>query len=185
MIMEDRYDLELKNKYYYCFNYKVFFIPSIIVFPVMFIFDNFRNDFYIFFCTFISLFILTWNFPYLYKITYMRPIYFEDLDDTNLEPNKKIKKNILYNIELSKKFKDRFIIYQQILTAITFAAMVDYIYYRFHATDYKMFEFLGFIGGVLSLLTKIIKLSGKLMLSILYRLKKKEKEKLLQQFNLN
>jgi hypothetical protein len=183
--MEDRYDLELKNKYYYCFNFKVFFIPSIVVFPLMFIFQHFQNDFYLFFCTFISLFILTWNFPFLYKITYMRPIYFEDLDDNNIEPGKKIKKNILYNIELSKKFKDRFIIYQQLLTSITFAITVDYLYYRFQTTEYQLFELLGFLGGVLSLFTKVIKFSGRIMLSIFYRLKKREKEKLLEQLQLD
>ena len=80
--------------------------------------------------------------------------------------------NILYNIELSKKFKDRFIIYQQLLTSITFAITVDYLYYRFQTTEYQLFELLGFLGGVLSLFTKVIKFSGRIMLSIFYRLKK-------------
>ena len=46
-------------------------------------------------------------------------------------------------------------------------------------------ELLGLIGGILSLLAKIIRLSGKGMLTILYKLKKKEKEKLLEELNLN
>ena len=181
-IKEDLYDIELKNKYFFISNYKIFFAFSIFFFPLMLLFDNFKNDFYIFLSSSISIFIFIWIFPYLSKILYTKPIYFEDLDDNN--ENKIIKNKILYNIELSKKFKDRFIILQQILASITFGLVVEYIYYRSHRNEYRPMELLGLIGGILSLLAKVIRLSGKGMLSILYKLKQKEKERLLEELNL-
>jgi len=182
-IKEDFYDIELKNKYFCISNYKIFFLPSVLFFPLMLLFNNFKNDFYIFFSSAISIFLFFWVFPYLSKILYTKPIYFEDLDDNN--ENKIIENKILYNIELSKKFKDRFIILQQFLVSITFGLVVEYIYYRSKQNEYKTMELFGLIGGILSLLAKIIRLSGKCMLSVLYKLKKKEKEKLLEELNLN
>ena len=135
------------------------------------------------------IFILGWNFPGIAKICYSRPIYFEDLDDSN-EYNQsninrnRIKNKILYNIELSSKFKSRFIIFQQFLTSITCAIVVDYISLKYRTNEYNSMELLGLTGGIISLLAKIIRISGKLFLSLLYYLKKKEKEKLLERYGL-
>nr|QFG74213.1 MAG: hypothetical protein [Megaviridae environmental sample] len=183
-IKEDSYDIELKNKYFFISNFKCFFFPSIVIFPLMLLFPNFKNNFYIFLSSFMSLFIFIWIIPYLSKISYTKPIYFEDLDDNNND-NSVVRNKILYNIELSKKFKDRFIFYQQLLTGITFGIVIEYLYYRYNSEEYKTIELLGLIGGILSLLAKIIRLSGKMMLFVLYRLKKQEKENLLSELNLN
>ena len=47
---------------------------------------------------------------------------------------------------------------------------------------YNTTELLGLTGGIISLLAKVIRISGKLFLSLLYYLKKKEKEKLLERY---
>lgn len=181
--MEDQYDIELKNKYGSLFNYKIFFIPTSILMPLMLFIPVFQNDFYIFLSTFMSIFILGWNFPFVASMCYSRPIYFEDLDDD--KPEKKIVKNkIMYNIELSSKFKSRFIIFQQFLSSITFAIVVDYISFKYRSNKYNTMELLGLIGGITSLLAKVIRLFGRLFLSFLYYLKKKEKDKLLAKFHL-
>ena len=49
--------------------------------------------------------VITWNYPYLSKMSYTRPIYFEDLVE---DKNDRLDRKIIYNIELSKKFKDRY-----------------------------------------------------------------------------
>ena len=142
----------------------------------MIYFPIFKNEFYIFLSVFISLLILTWNFPYLSKFGYTRPIYFEDLikDDKSV-----VKKKIMYNIELSKKFKNRFLIFQQFILSITIAVVVEYINLKYELKDYQAMEFLGLIGGIFSLYAKIIRSVGKLILTILYYCKKREKENLL------
>ena len=182
--MEDQYDIVLKNKLGYLFNYKRFFIPSAILFPIMLIFEVFRNNFYIFISIFISLLILTWNFSYFAKLCYSKPIYFEDLEDDKSD-KKRIKSRIMYNIELSSKFKRRFIIFQQFLASIAFAIVAEYISIKYNNTEYNTIELLGVIGGLLSLQTRVIQLCGRMFLSLLYYLKERERERLLQQMNLS
>ena len=75
--------------------------------------------------------IVTWNYPYLSKMSYTRPIYYEDLVEDN---NNRVSKKIMYNIELSKKFKNRFIVFQQLILSFTLAILVEYFvkYYHFY-----------------------------------------------------
>ena len=181
--MEDEYDLQLINYFGEFFNYKRFFIPSAIVFPLLLISESFQNDFYIFFSTFCSISILGWNFPKLTKLYYSRPIYFEDLDDDKSD-NKKLKNKILYNIELSNKFKTRFLLFQQLLISAALAIVVDYIVIKYRENNYNLMELFGLMGGLFSLISKLIRICGRLLLSFLYHKKKKEKEELLIKYNL-
>ena len=102
--MEDKYDLQLINYFGEWFNYKRFFLPTSIMLPLMLISNNFQNDFYIFFSTFISISILGWNFPSFTKLYYSRPIYFEDLDDDKSDKNFDIS---VENIESSEQSSDK------------------------------------------------------------------------------
>ena len=181
--MEDKYDLQLINYFGEWFNYKRFFLPTSIMLPLMLISNNFQNDFYIFFSTFISISILGWNFPSFTKLYYSRPIYFEDLDDDKSD-KKKLKNKILYNIELSNKFKTRFIIIQQIFISATCAIVIDYIVIKYRENNYNIMELFGIMGGLFSLIAKIIRIIGRLLLSFFYHKKKKEKEALLIKYNL-
>jgi hypothetical protein len=178
--MEDEYDIALKKKCGIFFSHKVFLLPISIILPCMICFPIFQNDYYIFLATFISLLVITWNFPYLSKFSYTKPIYFEDLNDNN---QSRVKKKILYNMELSKKFKNRFIIFQQFILSITIAIVVEYISYKYRNGNYQTIEFLGYIGGILSLYGKIIRYFGKGILVLLYYMKKKEKDRLLMKLN--
>lgn len=181
--MEDNYDLQLINYFGECFNYKRFFIPTAIMLPLLLISSNFQNDFYIFFSTFISISLLGWNFPRFTRLYYSRPIYFEDLDDDKSEKKKK-KNKILYNIELSNKFKIRFIIIQQILISASCAIVIDYIFIKSRENNYNFMELFGLMGGLFSLTAKIIRIIGRLLLSFFYYRKQKEKEELLIKYNL-
>ena len=60
--------------------------------------------------------------------------------------------------------------------------MVEYIGIKYHDINFMTTEFIGVLGGLLSLYLKIIRLVGKAILIILYRLKKREREKLLLQY---
>ena len=135
----------------------------------------FTKIIHIFFFTFTSLLILTWNFPGLSKVIYSKPIYYEDLTkDTPIE-KKELKTKIIYNIENSDKFKTRFIIFQQLIISIIIGLMADYIKSRFYINnEYSTLEFLGIIGGLISLMLKLIRVLGRFSLFILYKQKKKE-----------
>jgi hypothetical protein len=182
--MEDDYDIILKNKFGNFFTYKTFFLPSTIILPCFLIIDVFRNYIYIFFSTFTTLMILSWNFPFFTKIMYSKPIYFDDLN--NDESSQKIvKRKILYNIENSNKFKTKFIIFQQFFSSIAISLLAEYINVRYHNSEYSTIELLGVLGGLISLSVKIIRLFGKLFLYYLYRVKKHEQEELLNEINSN
>ena len=172
--MEDEYDLSLKNYFGNFFYYKIFFIPSVLLFPCLLIIKVYRNYYYIFFSIFTSLLILTWNFPIISRFIYSKPIYFEDLNkELSLDNNERNLK-IIYNIENSNKFKSRFILFQQFIISIIIALTADYIKSRFYDNideQISMFAIIGVIGGLISLMIKIIKFLGKISLIIIYKQK--------------
>jgi hypothetical protein len=163
------------------FNWKRFFLPLAIILPIFIIFEKLQNDIYIFLSCLVSSFILTWNFPYFSKYGYMRPIYFEDLEQDNLNYKKIIKKKIITNIEASAKFQNKFILFQQLILSITMALIIDYSTHRYKDTTLVFTEILGLMGGLLSLYLKITKFIGKLILKILYLTKKKERDTLINE----
>jgi hypothetical protein len=176
--MEDEYDISLKNKYTCLLDHKKYLLPISIFLPCMLINTIFLNYIYIFFSSFISILILTYNFPYLSKLAYLKPIYFNDLDTDN--PNNKItKKRILYNMGISNKFKKKFIILQQFFFSITLSLIFDYIKYKEEDNEYNVVEFIAFFGGLVSIHTKLILILGRIILNYLYYKKEKEKQKLL------
>jgi hypothetical protein len=174
--MEDEYDLSLKHLFGNFFYYKLFFIPSVILFPCLLFIEVYRNYYYIFFSIFTSLLILTWNFPMISRFIYSRPIYFEDLNKQLKLDNNEEKKNIIYDIENSDKFKTKFILFQQFIISVVIALTADYIKSRFYDNQddqISTFAIIGVIGGLLSLMVKVIKLLGKITLIIIYKQKKK------------
>jgi hypothetical protein len=178
----DRFDIIFLNKYWSIINHKTILLPISIILPVMNLVSTFNNDFYIIFSCFISLLILTWNFPILSKFSYSKPIYFEDLSDDN---NYKMRRQILYNIGLSRKFKRRFIVFQQFLLSITVSIVIEYISIKYKNKDYQPMEFLGLIGGIFSLYMKIIRYIGNFVLGILYKMKMKERDQILNRINID
>ena len=171
--MEDQYDIDLKYKFGYVFYYKVFFIPSSIILPCFLVIDIYRNYIYIFFSTFTSLLILTWNFPNISKVIYSKPIYFEDLAENQDNENKIQKSKIIYDIKNSSKFKFRFLIFQQFMISSIIALVADYLKSKLHNTNHSTVELFGLIGGILSLMIKSIKIIGSIVLHILYVKKNK------------
>lgn len=176
----DQYDLDCKNKLNCCFSWKRFFLPISILLPSLIYFEKFRNDLYIFISFFISSFIFLWNFPSISKIGYSKPVYFEDLDENNSQI---IKKKILSNIELSKKFQNRFIFIQQIILSTTIGLISDYAIQKYRYQTLAIAEVLGAVGGLFSLYVKITKFLGRILLNYLYKRKKMEKEKILKNIN--
>ena len=177
--MEDEHDLELKNFFGVVFYYKIFFLPSVILFPCLLFIEVYRNYYYIFFSIFTSLLILTWNFPIISRLIYSRPIYFEDLNNQLSFDNNESRKKIIYDIENSDKFKTKFIIFQQFIISIVIALTADYIKSRFYDNNdekLSLFAIIGIIGGLLSLMIKVIKLLGKITLIIIYRQKRELEE---------
>jgi hypothetical protein len=182
---DDEYDNEYLKKYSIYLNYKTIYLPLIFL-PFLNIFILFRNEVFLFTSIFISLFILTWNFPSLSKSFYMRPIYYEDLYNEKMDITIEdlSKKKILYNIELSKKFKDKFLVIQQFILSLTLAIIIEYFSLKYNQKIYSISEILGMMGGILSLYLKLINIIGKTSLSLLYKMKIKEKKRLLEKLNI-
>jgi hypothetical protein len=114
---------------------------------------------------------------------YKKPIYFEDL---YLDDKEQIKNHIkiLHNIENTKKFQNKFILSQQIMMALAISLIIEYLTYKIINNSYETMELLGLLGGLISLYVKIITIIGKIFLGFLYHQKKKEKERLLKQYNI-
>jgi hypothetical protein len=182
---DDEFDNKYLKKYNIYFNYKTVYIPLIFL-PFLNILVLFRNEVFLFTSIFTSLFILTWNFPSLSKSFYMRPIYYEDLYNEKMDITIEdlSKKKILYNIYISKKFKDKFLIIQQFILSLTLAIIIEYFSLKYNQKIYSFSEILGMIGGILSLYLKLINIIGKSSLSLLYKMKIKEKKKLLEKLNI-
>jgi hypothetical protein len=181
---DDEYDNLYLQKYNIYFNYKTIYLP--LVFLPLLNLLSFRNELFLFTSIFTSLFVLTWNFPSLSKSFYMRPIYYEDLYNEKMDITIEdlSKKKILYNIELSKKFKDKFLVIQQFILSITLAIIIEYFSLKYNQKIYSVSEILGILGGILSLYLKLINIIGKSSLSFLYKMKIKEKKKLLEKLNI-
>ena len=158
------------------FHWKRFFIPLAIALPILIYFDKLRNDIYIFCSCLISALIICWNFPAIAKLGYTKPIYFEDLENTNKISKKLLKEKIINNIESSKNFQYQFILVQQIILSITIALVIEYASYRYKSTNLLFTEVLGLLGGLVSLYSKITKLFGRMLLKCLYMRKKKQRK---------
>lgn len=173
--MEDEFDIKLREKYGIIFCYKYFFLPSSVIFPCFIIIDEYRNYVFIFFSTFTSLMILTWNFPFISQFIYSKPIYYNDLiENYNNRDGSNNHHQIIYDIRNSNKFKTRFLLFQQFMISIIISLVADYINSRIDNSKYSTIELFGLIGGILSLMIKIIKTVGSVYLYILYNLKKNE-----------
>jgi hypothetical protein len=182
---DDEYDNNFLKKYNVYINYKTIYLPLIFLPSLNFI-EILRNEIFLFTSIFLALFILTWNVPSLSKSFYMRPIYYEDLYNEKMDITVEdlSKKKILYNIELSKKFKDKFLVIQQFILSLTLAIIIEYFSLKYNKKEYSLSEILGMIGGILSLYLKLINIVGKSTLSLLYKMKLKEKKKLLDKLNI-
>lgn len=179
-IQDDINDIRCRKKCGFLFSWKRFFLPLAIILPILIIFEKLQNDFYIFLSCLISSFILTWNFPYFSKFGYTKPIYFEDLEQEKLDYHKVVKNKIISNIENSKKFQNRFILFQQIILSVTLALIIDYSTHQYKDTKLVFTEILGLLGGLFALYLKITQFIGKIILKILYHTKKKERLQLME-----
>ena len=78
------------------------------------------------------------------------------------------------NIELSKKFQNRFIYIQQFILATTISLIVYYAVQRYQYSTQAIAEVLGSIGGLISLYIKLTRFLGRMLLSFLYYIKKRK-----------
>lgn len=178
----DDYDIKCQNRCGICFSWKRFFIPISLILPTLIYFDKLQKDVYIFFSLFLSTWIICWNIPMISKIGYTRPAYFEDLDINN---KKLRKRKILSNIEQSKSFQHFFITIQQFILSFTIALIMEYGIRKYRFSELSFTEILTVIGALISLYSKITSMAGKIILVILYKIKKKNEDTGIQINNIN
>lgn len=120
--------------------------------------------------------ILSWNFPSLSVSGISKPIYYEDL---SLEPNEQRERKILVNLEGSRKFQEKYQLIQQIVLALTLAIILDYGIHNWTDRNWEVSQLLAFIGGLNALYSKVIGFIGKFILGILYKMKNRERERMI------
>lgn len=159
-------------------SWKIFFLPLALIYPLLILINTFQHEYYYFISIFISGLILSWNFPSLALALSSRPIYYDDL---SLDENEKSQVKIMSNIESSRKFQDIYRLIQQFILSIALALIIDYGVISYQNEDMNLTQILITIGGLGSVYTRIIFYIGKILVSILYYYKKRERENLLKQ----
>lgn len=159
-------------------SWKVFFLPLAIIYPLLILIPTFHHEYYYFISIFISGLILSWNFPSMALALSSRPIYYDDL---SLDENEKSERKILSNIESSRKFQDIYRLIQQFILSIALGLIIDYGIISYENKDMNLTQILITIGGLGSVYTRIIFYIGKLLVSILYYYKKRERDRILRQ----
>ena len=121
-----------------------------------------RTLYFIIPSTALSTYIILLNFPSLIKIAHSRPIYYEDLEDDRY-----------VNPHIKKKYQNFFNIIIHFFITILISSLCYYYYDRLHNTALSKIELLGVFGGILSMASKIERVIGKTVLSILNKIKVK------------
>jgi hypothetical protein len=115
-----------------------------------------RTIYYTTTTTIVASYVFLINFPAVIQMSHTRPLNFQDLEDDNH-----------VNPLIRKRFQVMFIITLQIFGALMITGMVDYYMYRYENTSLSKFEIMGVVGGFISLISKVERIVGKGLLSLL------------------
>ena len=122
--------------------------------------DFTRNVYYTTITIIVASYVFLINFPAIIQMFHTRPLSFQDLEDPKY-----------VNPAVRKRFQIIFIIMLQIFGAIMITGMADYYLYRYQQSSLSRFEILGVAGGFISLLSKIERLTGNALLTVLNHIK--------------
>lgn len=122
--------------------------------------DFSRSVYYTTITTIVAAYVFLINFPVVIQMSHTRPLSFQDLEDPKY-----------VNPAIRKRFQITFIIMLQVFGAIMITGMVNYYLYRYQQSSLSRFEILGVTGGFISLLSKIQRLAGNFLLSVLNQIK--------------
>ena len=131
---------------------------------IAFLGEPYDNEYSILSYIFISILVFLYNYPCCTIFLHEKPIYFDDLKNTNNKVN--------FNPTANIKFQNTFIVIHQITLSIAFVFIIDFFYHRVHTMRFTLIEMFGIIGGFISLYQKITSLLGNILIEILYRTKK-------------
>jgi hypothetical protein len=114
-------------------------------------------------------FSILYNIPWLVRILHMKPFYYEDLDNADM--------NNEQDIENRYKFQNWFTMSITILQSVVFCVVLDYLVQNFNNSNLKYTDILIFVGSFTSLYTSIQDKVGRLLLACFMRRKNKELHK--------
>ena len=135
------------------------FLPCLILLG-----EPYNTEYYVLSFMFISILSFLYNFECCTIFFHEKPIYYEDLEDTN---------NIVHNNPHDKiKFQNIFIVIHQFTLTLAFVIILDFFYHRYHNLNLSLIELMGLLGGFISLYQKITSFIGNILIEILYRIKK-------------
>jgi hypothetical protein len=176
------YSLEIK-----WFNLTLLLVPLILT--LTFVFQDQKGIFYVPFICGICALIVFLNFPSIVIMLHSRPIYYDDLIMKNYEGE-----GYIYNEDFRKKYQKIFKWIVSVSSSIMVSFTVELWFFRdsmFNnqgqdspSTSDKAvnaFVVLGIIGGLFRIYYGAAMLLGRLLLSLLKRLKKREQERLRQE----
>ena len=139
---------------------RILIIPGVTCLILPFLFEEIRILTWIALLYFLGSFMLLVNFPYLSTMMHSKPIYYEDL---RISPE---------NIIPDDRFK---IIYELIMIFFLsglIGALADYVYIS--GGTQTPIEFVGIVGGNISVYLRIQNLVGKILLKMCYFCKNQE-----------
>lgn len=178
------YSLEIR-----WFNLTLLLVPLFLT--LTFVFQDQKGIFYIPFICGISALIVFLNFPSIVIMLHSRPIYYDDLIMKNYEGE-----GYIYNEDFRKKYQKIFKWIVSVSSSIMVSFTVELWFFRDSmfinqgqgqdspSTSDKAvnaFVVLGIIGGLFRIYYGAAMLLGRLLLSLLKRLKKREQERLRQE----
>ena len=168
----------------YWYNLTLLLVP--IILTLTFVYQDENAVIYVPFSCGISALILFLNFPSFVIMLHSRPIYFDDLIIKNYEGD-----SCIYDESFRKKYQKIFVVIASSTSAIMVGVTVELWFFRddtFNGNGdnsagdqtVNSFVVLGIIGGLLRIYYGATMILGRVLLSVLKKLKKKEQEKLRQ-----
>jgi hypothetical protein len=138
-------------------------IPIVSAFTLGFV-ENLRTNYYFVMsmCA-LSFYSLLINFPVLSYLMHKKPVYFEDLEDVEVDPSHPDR----------KKFQKYFITFSTIPFSLFMAILTGYFVYKVSSSILSPFEIAGIVGGNLSLYGNAQRKVGQWIIDILEWKKKK------------
>jgi hypothetical protein len=135
-----------------------FLLPFLSIIPWTAL-DFTRNVYYTTITVIVGSYVLFINFPSILRMSYTRPLSFQDIEDP-----------LYVNPIIRKRFQLAFVIMLQIFGALMITGVTYYYFYRYSQSCLSHFEIFGVVGGFISLLSKVEMLIGKILLYTLNKI---------------
>jgi hypothetical protein len=104
------------------------------------------------------------SIPFLSDYLHSKALHYDDLLDNNIPPG-------INNEKLRKKYQKLYKILLYIVSSLLMSILIYYLTFQFHDSTLDWLEFIGILGGWLSLTKKFFETTSNILLKIVYQYK--------------